>query len=209
MFTGLIQAVGRVASATPSPSGSRLMIDADGWHYRPAPGDSIAVNGCCLTHAPQNDKGKNGDNPHFLCFDVVQQTLRMTTLGQLKPGERVNLESCLTPSSPIGGHFVQGHVDGVGEVAAVSDRGGEYRLAVCTDEKLIRHIIPQGSIALSGVSLTVAAVDAARHTLDVALIPTTLQLTNLGDLQPGDRVNLEADILAKTIVHYLEHFSKS
>ena len=201
MFTGLVQALGAVESLMPSDFGARLLINPRDWPHRPQPGDSIAVNGCCLTHAPQS-----GDRSGLLGFDVVHQSLDRTNLGGLKPGDTVNLESCLTPSTPIGGHFVQGHIDGVGTVENISTAAGEHRVTVRTDERLIRYIIPIGSVAVDGVSLTIAAVDPALRTFAVALIPTTLRATTLGQLQRGARVNIETDILSRTVVHYLENF---
>lgn len=206
MFTGLVQALGTVVSRTPDPVGARLVIDPRDWPHRPQPGASIAVNGCCLTHAPGSE---NRDTPASLAFDVVHQTLDRTTLGALKPGDPVNLESCLTPSTPIGGHFVQGHIDGVGAVENISTAAGEHRIIIRTDERLIRYIIPTGSVAVDGVSLTIAAVDPASRTFAVALIPTTLRATTLGRLQHGGRVNIETDILSRTVVHYLENFRTS
>ena len=204
MFTGLVQAIGIVESLTPNPFGARLVIDSRDWSHRPERGDSIAVQGCCLTHAPETP-GK-GDTPLLLVFDVVRQTLDRTTLGDLKRGDPVNLESCLTPSTPIGGHFVQGHIDGVFVVEKIST-SGEHRVQIRTDEDLIRYIVPTGSVAIDGVSLTIAAVDPPARTFAVALIPTTLRMTTLGNLQPGHRVNVETDILARTIVHYIQHFT--
>jgi riboflavin synthase alpha subunit len=201
MFTGLIQAVGQVSSRASSEAGARLLISPGDWPHQPRPGDSIAVNGCCLTHAPQNAEG-----PRVLAFDVVPQTLARTTLGELRPGDVVNLESCLTPSSPIGGHFVQGHIDGVADVQDLATCDG-YRLTIRTEASLIRYIVPTGSIAVDGVSLTVAGVDPGACTFAVALIPTTLQHTTLGRRRAGDRVNIEVDVLVKAAVHYLENFS--
>jgi riboflavin synthase alpha subunit/D-tyrosyl-tRNA(Tyr) deacylase len=201
MFTGLVQSCGVVASITPNPFGARLLIDPRGWTHQPAPGDSIAVNGCCLTFAPQPV-----DPPGGLAFDVIQQTLAKTSLGSLAPGSRVNLESCLTPSTPIGGHFVLGHIDSAAIVHQVHAAADQHRLTIHVDDSLIRWIIPAGSIAVDGVSLTVAAVDPARRLFEVALIPTTMQKTNLADRRPGDRVNLEGDVLVKSAVHYLRHF---
>ena len=201
MFTGLIQATGRVTRLTPAPTGVRLLIDAPSWSYVPSHGDSIAVSGCCLTYAPHA-----GDPAGSLGFDVIAETLRKTKLGSLREGDRVNLESCLTPSSPIGGHFVQGHVDGLGRVQEVAAGAGEHRLRIAPPPPMMRYLSPTGSITVDGVSLTLAAIDHAAGTFDVALIPTTLGLTTLGDLKAGEMVNLEADVLVKAVVNYLEHF---
>lgn len=202
MFTGLVQTVGKVAAMTPNSFGARLLIDARHWSHRPEHGDSIAVSGVCLTYAPAP-----GDTDGMLGFDVIAETLRKTKLGDLRAGGRVNLEPCLTPSSRLGGHFVQGHVDGLGAVTAVKSGQGEHRITTRPTPELMKYIVPTGSIAIDGVSLTLAAVDVKAGTFDVALIPTTLDLTTLGDLKAGDRVNLEADVLVKSVVNYLENYA--
>jgi len=198
MFTGLIQASGRIESIQSTAAGARLIVDPGKWTCQPARGDSIAVNGCCLTHAPHDD-----DPPGRLVFDVVHETLRKTTLGKLTDGARVNLESCLTPSSPIGGHFVLGHVDATGAVVVINTEGGEHQLTIQADDQMSRYVVPTGSIAIDGVSLTVASCVADKNQFTVALIPTTLELTTLGGLNVGDAVNLEGDVLVKAVVHNL------
>jgi riboflavin synthase len=152
-------------------------------------GASVAVNGVCLTLAEQN--GPIGG------FDVIPETWRLTNLSQLSQGDWVNLERSLRVGDRIDGHFVQGHVDGVGTVERI-ERGGEWRVLLRADEALARFIVRKGSIALDGVSLTV--VDAAGGQFSVALIPTTLERTTLGALRVGGRVNIETDILARMIV---------
>ncbi|MDX9911105.1 MAG: riboflavin synthase [Phycisphaerales bacterium] len=208
MFTGLVQHAGRIVSIEPSPAGKRLSVDAAGWDHRPGHGESISVSGCCLTlaaHEPADASGRAG----VLAFDVIPQTLSLTTLGARTPGDRVNLERSLTASDLMGGHLVQGHVDGVGVVEGVVTEG-EWRVRVRPPAELMRYMVPQGSVAIEGVSLTLAGVsdvgDASGRAgwIEVALIPTTLELTTLGDLRPGDRVNIEADVLAKTIAHQVE-----
>lgn len=189
MFTGLVQAVGRVVAVEPRDVGARLVIDAGGWAHRPAVGDSIAVNGACLTVA-----ATDGGN---WSFDCVHETLRKTTLGGLVATSRVNLEHAVTASTLMGGHFVQGHIDGVGIVEDVQT-GAEYRLAVRPPEGFLAWAVPQGSICIDGVSLTIAGLTG--ETLTVALIPTTLDKTTLGGLRAGDRVNLEGDMLVKAVV---------
>jgi riboflavin synthase len=203
MFTGLVQAVGTVTALTRNAFGVRLVITPGAWDYTPNHGDSISVSGCCLTYAP-----KAGDAPGSLPFDVITTTLEKTKLGSLSVGSRVNLESCLTPSSHIGGHFVQGHVDATAKVHQVVSTADQYRVTIAVDDETIRYIVPTGSIAVDGVSLTVADVNPAAKLFTVALIPTTLQLTTLGDLKAGDPVNIEVDVLVKAAVHYLRHFSK-
>ncbi|MEQ8769575.1 MAG: riboflavin synthase [Phycisphaerales bacterium] len=198
MFTGLVQAVGSVASIDPSPAGVRIRIDPGEWAHTPDVGESIAVSGCCLTLAePAGDT---------LAFDAIPETLAKTTLGDLKPGDPVNLEHAMRADALVGGHFVQGHVDGVGEVIAVETEG-EWRVRVRPPAELMRFVAPKGSVTIAGVSLTVAALDAAAGWFEVALIPTTLELTTLDALAPGDRVNLEMDMIAKTVVHHLDHYA--
>jgi len=195
MFTGLVQAFGRVTSSTPRPAGLRLEVDAAQWSHRPAVGDSVSVSGCCLTVAAPTEGGR-------LCFDVVAETLRVTTLGALRPGDRVNLEHALRADALLGGHFVQGHVDGVGEVVEVRADPADWRVRVRpADRALMECITRKGSIAVDGVSLTVAGVHG--DSFSVALIPTTLEMTTLGALREGSRCNLETDMLAKTVVEFL------
>lgn len=207
MFTGLIQRVGVVAARRESTAGARIEIDTLGWGHTPRRGDSIAVSGCCLTVA--EDPASHGGR---LAFDVVPQSLRLTTIGRLEQGSRVNLEHSATPQTLLGGHIVQGHVDGLGEVLRVlrpqdPGSGGEWRTRVGVPGDLIEYMTPKGSVALEGVSLTLAEVDPGEAWFEVALIPTTLEETTLGELAPGDPVNIEADTIAKTVVHHLRHFA--
>lgn len=195
MFTGLVQAVGLVRSVSGSRAGRRILVDTGRWGHRPAPGDSISVSGCCLTVAAKPRSGR-------LAFDVIPQTLSLTTLGMLKPGSRVNLEHSVTPTTLMGGHFVQGHVDGAGRVTRVSKDGG-WRVRVGPPANLMPFLTPQGSVCIDGVSLTIAAVHRANVEIDVALIPTTLKHTTLGALAEGDAVNIEADVLAKLVFQFL------
>jgi riboflavin synthase len=201
MFTGLVQAVGTAAEVSPAAAGVRLLIDPGGWVHRPAAGESICVSGVCLTvaAAPAEVGG-------CLAFDVVPETLRRTTLGTLRPGSRVNLERSLAVGDLMGGHTVQGHVDGVAKIERV-ETGGEYRVSIRPPPELMVYLVPKGSVAVDGVSLTVAAVVAERGTFDVALIPTTLAQTTLGELRPGATCNLETDVLARTVVQYLKHYA--
>lgn len=210
MFTGLIESVGRVVAARPRDYGRRLLVDPGDWGYVPTPGASIAVDGCCLTYAPApgDPEASAGEaTERLLGFDVIHQTLERTTLGELGPGSRVNLEGCLTPSSRLGGHFVQGHVDARGRVSRIDTTGDGHRVSVGVPEAIMPYIVPTGSIALNGVSLTVADVDVPAHAFTVALIPTTLELTNLADLTEDAAVNVEVDLLVKSAVHYLQHFA--
>jgi riboflavin synthase len=183
MFTGLVGAVGEVVSVERDERGVVIEI-ASPIAGELAPGDSIAVSGACLT-AREIDSGR-------FRADIVSETLRRTTLGELAGGSRVNLELPLRLSDRLGGHVVLGHVDGVGEVRARRDSG---EIEVSIDEELSRYVVEKGSIALDGVSLTVAAVDAS--TVTVALIPATRESTTLGEAAVGARLNVEVDIMAK------------
>jgi riboflavin synthase len=191
MFTGIIEHQGRVVSLRPQAWGARLEIDACGWAHVPAGGDSIAINGCCLTVVAAPGAGG------MLAFDVIPQTLSLTTIGALTVGEEVNLEHAATAATLLGGHIVQGHVDAVGEVLAVSTAGGEWRTRVAAPADVMNLAVDRGSIAVDGVSLTIAATGSGWF--EVALIPTTLAKTALRDRQAGSRVNLESDPMAKMI----------
>ena len=169
MFTGLVKEVGVVAAVTHGADGVRLEVQA-GLSSSAAIGDSVAVNGVCLTVVAAGGG--------TLAFDAVPETLARSSLGMLGPGSRVNLEPALRAGDPLGGHYVQGHVDGVGRV-------------------LLRYVVEKGSIAVEGTSLTVAGVDGGGFA--VALIPHTLAATTLGGLSAGDAVNLEVDVLAKYV----------
>jgi riboflavin synthase len=198
MFTGLVQALGVVTEVRPVPAGIRLTIDPRPWAYQPAQGDSIAVDGCCLTVAAPPAHG-------LWAFDAISETLSKTVLGTLKPGSKVNLEHAATPTTLLGGHVVQGHIDGVGQVLSVQD-SPEYRVRIRPPAELMEFITPKGSVCVNGVSLTLAGLDAVERWFEVALIPTTLEKTTLGSLHAGDRCNIEADMMAKTIVHWLKHY---
>ncbi|MBO4548374.1 MAG: riboflavin synthase [Abditibacteriota bacterium] len=184
MFTGLIEASGAVLSVTPGPV-YRLQIGAALSGVKT--GDSVAVNGVCLT--------LTGYGGGALSFDAVRETVSRTTLAFLKKGERVNLETALTLSKPLGGHFVSGHVDGLAVISAVRVRGDSKEMDFTCPRSLLRYIAPKGSVALDGISLTVARVTDGGFS--VAVIPHTLSSTTLEDKRPGDRMNLETDILAK------------
>lgn len=200
MFTGIVQAVGTVSTCEPSPAGRRLEIDPAGWGYLPSAGDSISVDGCCLTvvHTPLPG-GR-------WVFDAVPETLAKTTVGERRVGDRVNLEHAATASTLLGGHVVQGHVDGVATVESVTT-SPEWRVRFRPPADLMQYMTPKGSVCVSGVSLTLAAVDPGAGWFEVALIPATLEKTNLRALQPGSRVNIEADTLVKTMVHWMRHYA--
>lgn len=186
MFTGIVAAVGRIERVEPRPQGLRLAIDAGGLDLGDvAIGDSIAVNGCCLTVVAL-------DGRRFE-VDVSQETIDCTA-GLGAPGE-VNLEKSLRLADRLGGHLVSGHVDGVGEVVAFEPAGESYRLAVRAPTELARYVARKGSVAVQGVSLTVNRVDGAEF--EINLIPHTLVVTTLKHLRPGARVNLEVDLLAR------------
>lgn len=205
MFTGLVQAVGRVLKADTNGRGLRLVVGPESWAHRPALGESISVSGCCLTLA--EPPGARGE----LAFDAIPETLARTNLGRLRPGSVVNLERSLAAGDLIGGHMVQGHIDSLATVASVG-REPEWRVRLTAPAGAMRYIVPKGAVALDGVSLTIAAVEEpgagrAPAWFEVALIPTTLRLTTLAGWNPGDAVNVETDITARTVVHYLRHFA--
>lgn len=193
MFTGIVETVGRVAEVTPAGQAVRLVISAPELFADVALGESIAVNGVCLTVA--------GISPRGVRFDVVPETVQRTDLRELRPGDRVNLERALRPGDRLGGHFVQGHVDAVGTVRSIERAGAAYLLRVQAPPAVTDYLVEKGSVAIDGVSLTVVDVDA--EGFSVALIPHTLATTTLGQRQPGDRVNLEADILGKYVARQL------
>lgn len=201
MFTGLVQAVGTVSLAAARPKGVRLRVDVGSWGYgrKAAAGDSVSVAGVCLTLVEKPKKAA------FL-FDVVQETLDKTRLGSLAEGERVNLEHAATASTLMGGHIVQGHVDGVGRVAKVQD-GEDWRVWIDLPKGKIGRemssaLVSKGSVCVEGVSLTVAGLTSRGFW--VALIPTTLAATTLAALAVGDAVNLEMDVMAKLAVRSAE-----
>jgi riboflavin synthase len=192
VFTGIIHKTVAVSGVTPTPGGVRIEVPAFGADH--ALGESIAVNGVCLTVAAI-DRGS-------LAFDVIPETLAKTNLGELKAGDVVHVERSLRAGDPIDGHFVQGHVDGVGTLVRQVATEREWRLRVEAPAALARYLVPKGSVAIDGVSLTLAVVEGRQF--EVALIPTTLGLTTLGKKKLGDRFNLECDMMAKTVISYLE-----
>jgi riboflavin synthase len=186
VFTGIVRERGRVVSADRNGGGVHLRISA-AETAQAAPGDSISVSGCCLTVTTAD-----GD---ALEFDAVPETIARTTLGALEPGAEVNLEPALRAGEPLGGHFVQGHVDGRARVAALHPDGQGARLRLELPADLHRYCVEKGSIAVDGVSLTIAALHD--DGIELALVPFTLEHTTLGALVPGDEVNVEVDLLAK------------
>ncbi len=191
MFTGIIEAVGRIATLEPRGGDLRLAVSCPGLDLSVAAvGDSIAVNGCCLTAVELTDAG--------FVADVSRESLALTTLGELQAGSPVNLERALTLSKPLGGHLVTGHVDGVGRIEGRSDDGRSVRFLIRAPEGLARYLARKGSVGVDGVSLTVNEVDGARF--GVNIVPHTLAETIFAGYRNGSRVNLEVDIVAR----YLE-----
>jgi len=188
VFTGLIEDVGTVESVEAGADGSRLRIET-GLADEIESGDSVAVNGVCLTATAIDGAG--------FATEAMNQTLAVTALAGVEAGARVNLELAMKASDRLGGHIVQGHVDGVGEVAAFDRDGFARRLRVALDPGLMRYAIDKGSVALDGVSLTIAAL--GDDWLEVSLIPETLERTNLGDAEPGRKINVECDVIAKHV----------
>jgi riboflavin synthase len=188
MFTGLVQDLGRIAHADRSADGARVTIETD-LAAELREGDSVAVNGVCLTATAVADGA--------FAADVMNETLTRTSLAAVEPGTGVNLELPLRPSDRLGGHVVQGHVDGLGTIADVTDDGFSRRVRFEADPELLRYVVQKGSIAVDGVSLTVADLD--RSSFTVSLIPESIARTNLGAAQPGTKVNLEVDVLAKYV----------
>jgi riboflavin synthase len=189
VFTGIVRERGRVTAIEGGADGVRLRIEAAQTAARTAVGDSVAINGVCLTATSVED----GE----LAFDAVAETLGCTSLGRLEPGSEVNLEPALRAGEPLGGHIVQGHVDGVGRVRSLGPVGDGAELTVEAPPELLRYCVEKGSITVDGVSLTVASL--AEDAFSIALIPHTLAETTLSGLTPGDEVNLEVDVLAKYV----------
>ncbi len=194
MFTGIVAEVGRVVEATETATGRRLVIEAKQTRDGLEIGDSIAINGTCLTAVALHGDG--------FAVEAVQETLDRTNLGELSTGSPVDLERPVPATGRLDGHVVQGHVDGVGVVESVAAEGDARRVRVAAEPGLLRYVAEKGSIAVDGVSLTVTAVDGGGF--EVVLIPHTLDVTVLGGRRPGDRVNLEVDILAKYVERLLE-----
>ncbi len=193
MFTGIVRERGRVVSIDGGADGIRLVVEAPVTAAAAALGDSVAVGGVCLTVVAAGDGS--------LSFDAVPETLSRTALSRLEPGVPVNLEPALRAGEPLGGHIVQGHVDGVGTVRSVSPEGDGARVWVDAPAPALRYCVEKGSITVDGVSLTVAELDDDGFA--VALVPHTLAVTTLGALAAGDPVNLEVDVLAKYVERLL------
>ncbi|HEY2148924.1 MAG TPA: riboflavin synthase [Pirellulales bacterium] len=194
MFTGIVESLGAIEDLIVQPPGVRLRISAGAVTEGAAIGDSIAINGCCLTVV-----GIDGET---LSFQAGEETLSRTNLGRLKAGSAVNLERSLKLGGRLGGHLVTGHIDGLGTLVERSDEGDWSLFWLRAPAELMRQIASKGSIAVDGVSLTV--VDAEAERFSVALIPHTLQATSLGRLSVGDAVNLETDLIAKYVARLMQ-----
>jgi riboflavin synthase len=187
VFTGIVRERGRVVAAEPNGSGLRLRIEAPETAAAAEPGDSVAVDGCCLTVTTAADGA--------LAFDAVPETIARTNLGRLTTGAAVNLEPALRAGEALGGHFVQGHVDGTARVERLEPEGEGVRVTLDLPPDLLRYCVEKGSIALDGVSLTIAAL--RDDGIEIALVPFTLEHTTLGTAARGDELNVEVDLLAK------------
>jgi riboflavin synthase len=196
VFTGIVEVMGTVRSVEPRDRAVRLTIGTPSFGEGLAIGESVSVNGVCLTTVQSEC--------HAVSFDVVEETLQRTSLGMLEAGSAVNLERPVSLSTRLGGHLVQGHVDAVGTVQSVERRGDELWIAIAIPAGLGRYIVEKGSIAVDGISLTVAAIDP--DVFHVAIIPHTAEITNLGCATAGTRVNLEVDVIAKHIEKLAEPY---
>jgi riboflavin synthase len=194
MFTGIIEHLGTIESLQLHSDGGRLTVHAPSVAPHLAVSNSIAVNGCCLTIVSK-------DHEHFSA-DLSGETIRKTSFGELKPGMRINLEQPLTAGKEFGGHFVLGHVDTVGRVTRLEPEGDNWWYGVEVPESFARYIVPQGSITIDGISLTVARSN--NRIAEIAIIPFTYEHTNVRDKKIGDPVNLEGDVLGKYVERYLE-----
>ena len=196
MFTGLIQEIGTIRAVRPFASGTRFEVHAPGMAGALATGESVACDGLCLT-VERIDRERAS-------FEVaaVRETLRRSSAGRWRPGRTLHLERALAAGARFGGHLVQGHVDAAATVARAGRAGGEFLLTVRIPRDLVRYVVPKGSLAVDGVSLTVAAVEGSLCRL--AIIPETLARTRIGSYRPGERVNLEVDLIGK----YVESFTR-
>lgn len=189
MFTGIIEELGTIREAIAFGSGSRIVIAASVVTEGSSDGDSISVNGVCLTALDVRSDAFSAD--------VSQETLDRSTLGNLGAGSRVNLERAVTPSTRLGGHIVQGHVDGRGTFVSVVESDGFWTVKIGFPTELAKYLVYKGSVAVEGISLTIAKLN--EKDFDMAVIPKTWEVTNLSTLSPGDEVNLEIDVIAKYV----------
>jgi len=193
VFTGIVREQGAVLSAEDVSNGRTLVVQAPATAALTGVGDSVAVNGCCLTATDASESA--------LTFHAVPETIARTTLGAIRADDLVNVEPALRAGDPLGGHYVQGHVDAVGRVQSVEAEGEGLRVFVEAPADVLRYCVEKGSVTIDGVSLTVAEV--AADAFAVALVPHTIEATTLSALRPGQRVNLEADVLAKYVERLL------
>jgi riboflavin synthase alpha subunit len=189
VFTGIVRERGRLVSRNGGSDGVEIVVEAPQTAAGTHTGDSVSIDGVCLTATDVSD-GR-------IAFHAVPETLDRTTLAALQPGAEVNVEPALRAGEPLGGHYVQGHVDGVGRVTETHPEGDGARLRIQAPAELLRYCVPKGSIAIQGVSLTIAALDD--QGVEIALVPHTLAATTLATLRPGAEVNLEVDVLAKYV----------
>jgi riboflavin synthase len=193
MFTGIIEELGSVRSIEERGENARIVINArvvtEGMHH----GDSIAVNGVCLTALDIHDDS--------FAADVSRETLLRSTLGSLKPGAPVNLERAVTPATRLGGHIVQGHVDARGQFVSVEDHGDSWTVRIGFPPEIARYLVFKGSVAVEGISLTIA--NLGENYFEIAIIPKTWEVTNLSQLKPGEGVNLEVDVIGKYVERLL------
>jgi riboflavin synthase len=194
MFTGLIEAICVVKSARPNAGGVSLTVDLGNLAEQCKIGDSIAINGACLTIAELTGS--------LATFELSTETLARSTLGKLKPSSKVNVERAMKPTDRFGGHFVQGHVDGTATIKAIKRQGGFADIEFAAQPELLSQMVVKGSVAVDGISLTIAGLN--RSSFSVTLIPQTLKRTTVGTAKAGDAVNIETDIIVKTIKSYLD-----
>jgi riboflavin synthase len=194
VFTGIIEELGRVRSVETLGENARIVIEARTVTEDTKHGDSIAVNGVCLTALDVQ--------PDSFAADVSRETLERSTIGRLQPGARVNLERAVTPLSRLGGHIVQGHVDGRGKFLGAVDLGGSWTVSIGYPPEVARYLVFKGSVSVEGISLTIAALHDDHF--EIAVIPKTWEVTNFSQLRPGDDVNLEVDMIAKYVERLLD-----
>lgn len=195
MFTGLVVEMGNVVSLTKKGNSARLSLDAKTLSRDAKLGDSIAINGTCLTVVEVKDT--------VLAFDLSDETLKSSNLGELKARDRVNLEPALRLDDRLGGHFVTGHIDGAGRIRSKTLEGEVYKIVIETEPWMAEYLVEKGSVAVDGISLTV--VDVLRDGFSLVIIPHTARLTTIGFKGPGDRVNVEVDILGKYVQRFLHN----
>lgn len=194
MFTGIIEELGNVQSLVANDGGARMVVLANVVTTDSADGDSIAVNGVCLTSLDVTSTS--------FAADLSQETLDRSTLGSLKSGSRVNLERAVTPSTRLGGHIVQGHVDARGEFVSAKEHGDFWTVRIGYPKEMAQYLVQKGSIAIEGISMTIA--NLTDDLFEIAVIPKTWKLTNLSTLRRGDAVNLEADVIAKYVERIMQ-----